>query len=229
LIKLGEKFLDPSSELNPYGYIRPEYQGALGLSVTKDEFVQIPLLEPDKEKTSISRIIEINERGEAKIEEKMKFLGSIPGSNITELSLMHIEDDAQEVEIDIKYRAKGLALKQGNFLLFHIPGIQYSAYSVGARIRKYPIYWGKLEKEENEIKIKIPEGYTVRYLPKEISPSNPYIEFKNTLLKDAKTITYTDYYIDKEELIPVEYYREYKNAITQIAELPEEWIILEKE
>jgi hypothetical protein len=255
LIKLRGTFLDPSSELNPYGYIRPEYQGVLGLSVTKNEFVEIPLFEPDKEKTSISRTIELKENGEAKIEEKMKFLGSqatglkslrymreedkrnmiesylnrsIPGSKIIDLSLMHIEDETPEVEIDIKYSAKGLALKQGNFLLFHIPGINYSAYSVGATERNYPIYWGKLEKEENEIKIKIPEDYTVRYLPKEINLSNPYIEFKNTLFKDAKTITYTDYYIDKEESIPVEYYPEYKNAITQIAELPEEWIILEK-
>jgi hypothetical protein len=256
LIKLGEKFLDPSSELNPYGYIRPEYQGVLGLSVTKDEFVQIPLFEPDKEKTSVSRTIELNENGEAEIEETMKFLGSmatnlkslrymreedkknmiesylnrsIPGSNITELSLMHIEDDAQEVEIDIKYRAKGLALKQGNFLLFHIPGINYSAYSVGATERKYPVYWGKLEKEENEINIKIPDNYTVRYLPKKINLSNPFIEFKNSFEQGEKSITYTDYYIDKEELIPVDYYAEYKDIITQIAELSEEWIILEKE
>jgi hypothetical protein len=255
LIKLKGTFLDPSSELNPYGYIRPEYQGVLGLSVTKNEFVQIPLFEPDKEKTSISRIIELNEKGEAKIEENLNFLGSmalslkslrymreedkkniiesylnrnIPGSNITDLSFKHIVDEVPEVQINVKYQAKGLALKQGKFLLFHIPGIQYSAYSVGASIRKYPIYWGKLEKEENEIKINIPEDYTVRYLPKEISLSNPFIEFKNTLLKDAKTITYTDYYIDKKELIPVDYYAEYKDIITQIAELSEEWIILEK-
>jgi len=255
LIKLGEEFLDPSSELNPYGYIRPEYQGVLGLSVTKDEFVQIPLFEPDKEKTSVSRIIEINEKGEAKIEEKMKFLGimainlkslrymreedkkntienylnrNIPGSNITDLSFNHIDDSVPEVQIDIKYKAKGLALKQGKFLLFHIPGIEYSAYSVGATERKYPIYWGKLEKEENEIKIKIPKGYTVRYLPKEISLSTPFIEFKNSFERTEKSITYTDYYMDKEELIPADYYSEYKNIITQIAELPEEWIILEK-
>ncbi len=256
LIKLRGNFLDPSLELNPYGYVRPEYQGTTGLSVTKNEFIKIPLFEPDKEKTSISRTIELNEKGKAEIEETMIFLGSmatslkslrymreedkknmiesylnanIPGSNITDLSLIHIEDAAPVVKIDIKYRAKGLALKQGNFLLFHIPGIEYSAYSVGARMRKYPVYWGKLEKEENEINIKIPEGYAVRYLPKEINLSNPYIEFKNTLLKDEKTITYTDYYINKKELIPVEYYQEYKNAITQIAELSEEWIILEKE
>lgn len=255
LIKLGETFLDPSSELTPYGYIRPEYQGTTGLSVTKNEFVQIPLFEPDKEKTSVFRTIELNEKGEAKIEENLKFLGSmalslkslrymreedkkniiesylnrnIPGSKIIDLSLMHIEEEVPQVEIDIKYSAKGLALKQGNFLLFHIPGINYSAYSVGATERKYPIYWGKLEKEENKIKINIPEDYTVRYLPKEINLSNAFIEFKNSLEKNEITITYTDHYIDKKELIPVEYYSEYKDAITQIAELSEEWIILEK-
>ncbi len=256
LIKLGEIFLDPSSELTPYGYVRADYQGTIGLSINKNEFIQIPLFEADKEKTSISRIIELNEEGEAKIEENLKFLGSmaislkslrymreedkkniiesylnrnIPGSNITDLSFNHIIDEVPEVQINVKYQAKGLALKQGNFLLLHIPGVKYSAYSVGATERKYPIYWGKLEREENEIKINIPEDYTVRYLPKEISLSNPFIEFKNTLLKDAKTITYTDYYIDKEELIPVDYYAEYKDIITQIAEIPEEWIILEKE
>ena len=255
LIKIGETFLDPSSELIPYAYIRPEYQGTSGLSITKNEFVEIPLLEPDKEKSSIFRTIELNENGEASIEEKMTFLGSmaaslkslrymrqedkknmlesylnrnIQGSNIIDFTLTHIEDQSPEVEIDLEYKANGLALKQGNFLLFHIPGINYSAYSVGATIRKYPVYWGKLSKNENEIEIKIPENYTVRYLPEEIDLSNPFIEFKNYVESDGRSITYTDYYIDKKELIPVEYYTEYKDIITQIAELTEEWIILEK-
>ena len=255
LVKTEEIFLDPSSELIPYGYIRPEYQGTKGLSVNKNEFAQIPLLEPDKEKTSISRTIELKENGEASIEEKMTFLGSmaaslkslrymrqedkknmlesylnrnIQGSNIIDFTLTHIEDQSPEVEIGIEYKANGLALKQGNFLLFHIPGINYSAYSVGAMIRKYPVYWGKLSKNENEIKIKIPENYTVRYLPEEIALSNPFIEFENFIGSEGQSITYRDYYIDKEELIPVEYYTEYKDIITQIAELPEEWIILKK-
>lgn len=256
LIKLGDTFLDPSSELNPYGYVRTEYQGTIGLSVTKSEFVQIPLFEPDKEKTSAFRTIKLNEKGKAKIEENLKFIGNmalslkslrymreedkkniiesylnrnIPGSNITDLSLMHIEDEVPEVEIDIKYSAKGVALKQGSFLLFHIPGVNYSAFFVGTTERKYPIYWGKLSKGENKIKINIPEGYRVRYLPKEINLTNPFVEFKNSFETDEKSITYTDYYTDKEELIPVENYPEYKDIITQIAETPEEWIILEKE
>jgi hypothetical protein len=255
LVKIGEIFLDPSSELNPYGYIRAEYQGTTGLAITKNEFVQIPLLKPEEEKTSISRKIELNEKGEATIKEKMTFLGdmatglkslrymreedkknmiesylnrNIPGASIIDLSLKNIDNDAPEVEIDIEYKAKGLALKQGNFLLFHVPGVKYSAYSVGATERKYPIYWGKLSKEENEIKINIPEDYTVRYLPKELNLSYPFIDFKNSLEKDEKSIVYKDYYIDKEELIPVDYYAEYKDIITQIAQLSEEWIILEK-
>jgi len=255
LVKLEEVFLDPSSELNPYGYIRPKYQGGLGLSVTKNEFIQIPLFEPDKEKTSISRIIELNEKGEAKIEETMTFTGSmapnlkslrymreedkknviesylnrnIPGANIKNLSFEHINDEFPEVEINVKYQVDGLALKQGNFLLLHIPGINYSAYSAGARIRKYPIYWGKLAKEENKIKINIPENYRIQYLPKELNLSNPFIEFQNSFEKTANSITYKDSYMDKKESIPVEYYPEYKDILTQIAELSEEWIILEK-
>jgi len=255
LIKTGETFLDPSSELIPYGYIKPEYQGTTGFSVTQNEFVEIPLFEPDKEKTFVSRVIELGENGEAGIKEQMKFSGSmaanlkslrymrqedkknmlesylnssIPGSNIIDFILTHIEDQIPEVEIAIEYKANGLALKQGNFLLFHIPGMNYSAYSVGATIRKYPIYWGKLAKDENEIKINIPKNYTVRYLPEEINISNPFIEFKNSIESESSSITYRDYYMDKKELIPVEYYPEYKDIITQIAELSEEWIILEK-
>ena len=255
LVKLENTFLDPSSELYPYGYIRTEYQGVLGLSVTKKEFVKIPLFEPNKEKTSVSRIINLNEKGQAKIEEKMTFLGSmapslkslrymreedkknmiesylnrnIPGANIKNLSFKHIDDESPEVEINVEYQVDGLALKQGNFLLLHIPGINYSAYSAGTRIRKYPIYWGKLAKEENKIEINIPKSYKIQYLPKEINLSNPFIEFKNSLEKTNNSITYEDYYIDKKELIPVEYYTEYKEMITQIAKIPEEWIILEK-
>ena len=256
LVKLGRVFLDPSSELYPYGYIRTEYQGTLGFSATKNEFVKIPLFEPDKEKTSVSRIIDLNEKGQAKIEEKMTFTGSmasnlkslrymreedkenviesylnrnIPGANIKNISFEHINEEFPEVRINAKYEANGLALKQGNFLLLHIPGINYSAYSAGTRIRKYPIYWGKLAKEENKIEINIPENYKILYLPKELNLSNPFIEFNNSFEKTENSITYKDSYMDKKELIPVDYYLEYKEMITQIAEIPEEWIILEKE
>ncbi len=255
LVKMGEIFLDPSSELNPYGYIRAEYQGTEGLSVTKKEFTQIPLFEGDKEKTSVKRIVELDKDGDAEIEEKIKSFGNtaldlkslrylrkeekrniiedylnrnIPGSNITSLSFNHIEDENPEVEIDIRYQVSGLAIKQENFLLLNIPGIEYSAYSVGATERKYPIYWGKLEKKENEIIIHIPEGFKVRYLPQEISLSNSFLEFKNSLEKSEKSIIYKDYYLQKKEILPVEDYPEYKEIITKIAELPEEWIILEK-
>lgn len=255
LVKLGNIFLDPSSELYPYGYIRTEYQGVLGFSVTKNEFIKIPLFEPDKEKTSVSRTINLNEKGQAKIKEKMTFTGSmapnlkslrymreedkknmiesylnrnIPGANIENLAFEHINDEFQEVEINVEYRADGLALKQGNFLLLHIPGINYSAYSAGISERKYPIYWGKLAKEENKIEINIPKNYRIQYLPKELNLSNPFIEFNNSFEKTENSITYKDSYMDKKELIPVDYYTEYKDMITQIAEIPEEWIILEK-
>ena len=255
LVKLGDIYLDASSELYPYGYIRTDYQGVLGLSVTKNEFVKVPLFEPDKEKTSISRKIDLNEKGQAKVEEKMTFTGSmasslkslrymreedkknviesylnrnIPGANIKNLSFEHINDNFPKVDINVEYEADGLALKQGDFLLLHIPGINYSAYSAGTKMRKHPIYWGKLAKEENKIEINIPEGYRILYLPKELEFSNPYIEFNNSFEKTENSITYKDSYMDKKELIPVDYYTLYKDMITQIAEISEEWIILEK-
>ena len=42
LVAVGETFLDPSSEDNPYGWVRPKYQGTKGLSIRRKGLVDIP-------------------------------------------------------------------------------------------------------------------------------------------------------------------------------------------
>ncbi|MEO0294197.1 MAG: DUF3857 domain-containing protein [candidate division WOR-3 bacterium] len=255
LVKLEDTFLEPSSELIPYGYVSSEYQNTVGLSIDKNEFVKIPLFEEEKEKTSIRRIVELRENGDAVIEEEIKNLGesamllknfrylrkeekeniiegylneNIPGAILENVYFTHIEDLNPEVKVNVKYEIPELAIKQEDFLLLHLPGIKYSAYSVGTTERKNPIYWGKLKKEENEIIIKIPKGFKVRCLPKEIYFSLPFIEFKNSFTYLEESIIYKDYFSQKEEFFQKEVYPEYKEIMTKIAELSEEWIILEK-
>jgi hypothetical protein len=94
--------------------------------------------------------------------------------------------------------------------------------------RNYPIYWGQLSTAENEITIQIPEGYKIRYIPEGIEAGSNSLEFKSEVLKSGNKIIYRDSYIDKNEMVPVKEYPDYKEAVMKIATLPEEWIILEK-
>lgn len=256
LIKVGDDFLDPASELNPYGYVRVKYQGTKGLSLREKGFIDIPLFNADKEKVSIKREINLDENGDAHVDEHHSYFGnqvllirqlrymreeekrnaiesfinrSIPNAELKNYTIEHLGDITPEITFDLEYNAQALGLKEGDFILLHLPGIQYSAYSVGALERNYPIYWGVLSTSENEITIQIPEGYKIRYIPGGVEAGSNSLEFKSEVLKSGNKIIYRDSYIDKDEMVPVEEYTDYKKAIMQIATLPEEWIILEKE
>jgi len=255
LVKVGKDFLDPSSELTPYGYVRPKYQGTKGLSVREKGLIDIPLFQAEKEKFSIKREVRLDGEGDAVIKEHLIFMGNqvldlrqlkylreeqkrnvlqvfinrtIPNAELSDYSIEHLDDIAQEITIELDYSVTSLGLKEGNFILLHIPGLEYSAYSVGAEMRNYPIYRGNLSRAEKEITIHLPEGYRIRHLPKGVSAGSNSLEFKSILEKVGNKIIYKDVYIDKEEIVPVEEYPEYKKAIMEIATLPEEWIILEK-
>ncbi len=255
LLKVGDVFIDPASELNPYGYVRVKYQGTKGLSIEQKALIDIPLFPPDKEKLSTKRAIKLDKNGDGNVEEKLLFSGNqvlglrqlkymrkeerrnilesyinrtISGAEINSYSIEHLNDNAPEIKIDLSYRVPGLGLKEGNFILFHIPGLEYSAYSVGATERKYPIFWGHLSREEKEIKIYLPNNYRVRYLPSGISCSTGSLKFESSLKKAEDKIIYRDSYIDKKQVVPVDEYSEYKKAIMTIATLPQEWIILQE-
>lgn len=255
LLKVGNDYLDPSSELTPYGYVRPKYQGTKGLSIMKKSLVDIPLFEPDKEKIVFDRDIRLDRDGNAIVKETVKFTGNhildlrqlrylreeriknimesfinktIPDAKLISYSIEHLNDITQEIIFNLKYSVSSLGLKEKDFILLHIPGLEYSAYSVGAPTRNYPIYWGHLSKEEKKIIIHLPDGYKVRHIPPGISYSIESLEYNGTLRSLKNRIVYKDTYIDKKEMISVEEYPEYKEALMGIAMLPEGWIILEK-
>lgn len=255
LLKLGNKYLDPASELMPFGYIRPEYQGTEGLSIMRKEIVDVPLLEPEQEKTEIKRDVYVKKDGSADIEEEITFSGNqvtslkmlkyyrdeqkknilesyvnqnVQGAELTYYEFSNLNSFKNELGINLRYKSPNMGLNLGDYLLLKLPGINYSASSVGAEKRNYPLYRENLSKEAHKIRLNLPEGYSVRYLPENVEISSDFLDFNCEFKKMDNRIIYMDYLIGKEDIIPVEKYSEYQKYIMKIATIPEEWIILEK-
>ncbi|OYD16369.1 hypothetical protein CH333_03665 [candidate division WOR-3 bacterium JGI_Cruoil_03_44_89] len=255
LVRCDGVFLDPSVESVPFGYVRPEYQGTRGLSIGTGEIVEIPFLEPEDEMSYTDRNIYLSEDGSGKVEEVLTFTGNdvlffrnwkylreeerrkqleshinlvLPNASLKGYHIEHLEDLNPEMQITLDYTAPDIATEEGRYMLLHIPGINYTAYYVGVEQRPYPVYNENLSLNKNRIRIYLPKGYRVRYIPTAINYDSEPIKFTSKIKKTKKYIEYSDSYDTRMGLIPLENYPEYREGIMKMAEIPNRWIILEK-
>lgn len=255
LVKCKNVILDPANESIPFGYVRPKYQGTKGLSIGKGEIVDIPYLSLDNESSMTDRIIHLSTDGSGKVKEILSFKGnnvlffrnwkylrkeerkkqleSYINSILSNVSLIdykieHLNDLNPEMKIILDYTVPNIATKEGRYLLLHIPGINYSAYYVGAPKRPYPVFYENLSLDKNRVIIYLPRGYRVRYIPAGFTYKSKPVAFESSLKKTKRYIEYNDTYTIQMGLIPIEKYPEYRRCIMKMAEMPNRWIILER-
>jgi len=255
LVKYKNVLLDPANESIPFGYVKPKYQGTKGLSITKGEIVDIPYVSLDKESSITDRIIHLSSDGSGKVKEILSFKGNnvlffrnwkylrkeerkkqlesyinsiLSNASLKDYKIEHLDDLNPEMKITLNYTVPNIATKEGRYLLLHIPGINYSAYYVGAPKRPYPVFYENLSLDKNRIIIYLPQGYRVRYIPRGITYKSKPVEFESSLKKTKRYVEYNDTYTVQMGLIPVEKYPEYRKGIMRMAKIPNRWIILEK-
>ncbi len=256
LVYLDGKYYDLSYETMPFGYIRNQYQGTTGLSVEKGELVNVNIVPLEEQKSVLEREVKLSSNGDATIKDRWSFKGDdvlyfrelrnlkkeemdifvrrfinnyVKDAEIQDYKFSFLDTLNNIVQLDASYRVKNLGIIQGKFMLLNIPGINYSAYSVGKQNRYYPFYLSSISRSENSIKIIFPKEYKLKGKPDDITFKKEGYSFIARIKESKDFINYYDRFENIVNIISVKEYPEYRECVMNMSKIPLKWIILERE
>ena len=115
-----------------------------------------------------------------------------------------------------------------SWIIFSIPYFELRFPEVSLQKRNYPIQYVTSRQETDQLAIKIPEGYSVKYLPPALRVQSPYVEFEIIYDQQGDEIDITRKLAFPRRYIPVEDYESYKSDLEKIAYSSKQKIFLEQ-
>jgi len=254
----GYIFLDPTLELNRFGYMTTDMQNVSIFVVNEDgyEFVKLPIerdnisgIKVETEmKIGDDYVIEVNEKniffGEEEISARMntkyatqdaiwaffeKVAQSIYASaKLKDIHISNPSDLSKHFSVNLKYDVKDHIKEAGDLLIFDLPSGQMNVI-VSAEKRTHPMWLPALNKTSSIITIIIPSNCKIHHLPADVEKDTPFGRYKREVSADRNKITIENHFSTKMLEIPADMYRDYKKFIEYIAKATKESIILKKE
>ena len=126
------------------------------------------------------------------------------------------------------YTLNRFAPKSGKYMIFSVPYFELHFSEVSLEERKYPIQHTTSQQQTDQLAIKLPEGYSVKYLPPALRVQSPYVEFEIIYDQQGDEIDITRKIAFPVRYIPVEDYKSYKADLEKIAHSSKQKIFLEK-
>ncbi|HOK39812.1 MAG TPA: DUF3857 domain-containing protein [bacterium] len=153
-----------------------------------------------------------------------------PDAEIISYDVENLDFLERPLSIKTQYKIKNYIIKAGNIYILKLLGVKkyFPEIALDENVRKYDIVYPAIESKVNEIKIKIPDFYSVDFLPEEIKLENDFIYFERKINydKENQIIHYKDRFDIKSKIVPVSMYASHKNLLQKIEKLTDEQIIL---
>ncbi|MEA3307141.1 MAG: DUF3857 domain-containing protein [Elusimicrobiota bacterium] len=215
-----------------------------------------PLANPDMEMSHAINTIKINKKGNLKARlvlnptgnhqvdwrvfktskktETDKFFekfvhGIHPNARLKNYDIKNLSDLSKDIEISVEYNIKNYALKAGDkYLLFKVPSIKRSAWSVGQTERQLPMYWQTKNKTFLKATISLPKKFKLYYAPKELNLMTAGQEYHGAYKSAKGEIVFTEESTRNKIKISTNDYSSYKTFVQDISKFTDEWIVIEK-
>ena len=151
-----------------------------------------------------------------------------PGSILKEYDYRKPDDYSGNLFLEFNYEAKEILKKSGeNYLIMNIP-VSYSFDEITLKERKFDLAYPATEGKKYSIKIKMPEGYSLKGLPDSLEVSNKYFSYKANISIDNDYIIYKDHYVRTGLRIPPEDYVQYRQDMLKFDYFVKTPLIFEK-
>ncbi|GAB4281873.1 MAG: hypothetical protein Kow0029_27190 [Candidatus Rifleibacteriota bacterium] len=126
------------------------------------------------------------------------------------------------------YQLNRFAPKSGKYMIFSIPYFELSFPEVSLEKRNFPVVYTTTKLRTEQVSIKVPEGYTVKYLPSALRIQSPYVEFEAIYDQQGDTIKISRKLAFPRRIVPVADYIAFKEDLEKIAFSSKERIFLEE-
>jgi len=245
-------YLGPSPNV-PFGTLFE--QDAMGLSISSGKLKKSPLNTPSEEATTRRTNAQLSTDGSLTLTEKVEFKGQNSArwkQYLKNLSPAELRQEAEELASDIhpnaklldysfsgiepldknaaytlKVRISDYATRAGDYLIFYLPGVEHSAYFVGAIDRHYPIDRTTRSAATLNLNIQLPAGAKLIYYPEDVSISNQYDSYTASfLIPGYGALQFSENTQVLNPWIPTRDYARYKELVQDMARLSQEPIVL---
>ncbi len=159
-----------------------------------------------------------------------KFVHGIhPNARLKNYEIKNLSDLSKDIEINVAYDIKNYALKAGDkYLLFKVPNIKRSAWSVGQTERQLPMYWQTKNKTFLKATISLPKKFKLYYAPKNKIIEAVGQKYTAAYASVKEKIELTEESTRNEIKISAKNYPKYKTFVQEMAKFTDEWIVIEK-
>ena len=249
-------YLDATATDFRYPYFRSDDHETNAMNVMLGTMRTVPLPPPEDNATLTVRKIKIEQDGTTHIDIETTYNGPSEASirsfarglkpeeyeKIVRQSIsaqtadyvLEVATHSNPLDFDTQYKSRSVytlnnfAPKSGKYMIFAVPYFELHFPEVSLKERKYAIQHSTSHQQTDQLAIKLPEGYNVKYLPPALRIQSPYVEFEIIYDQQGDEIDITRKIAFPRRYIPTEDYQTYKADLEKIAYSSKQKIFLEK-
>lgn len=151
-----------------------------------------------------------------------------PRARLKGYKLENLEDLSKDLVFSLSLEAPGYAMKAGKYMILKVPGLDYSAADAAQTQRELPLFWYSRGLTSLRLTLKLPPGYRLYYAPKDLDIRLAGETYKASFEPSPGLLKFTEEYRMDNTWIDPAAYPDYKAFKQALAQLSENWIVLEK-
>lgn len=250
-------YLDPTSSDHRFPYFNGNDHGTLVINSILREIHQTPIPPPSANMRKYIINVKLEENGEAFVEYKSNYTGDweawirgfwagipeaewedqinnmisedYPSTELIEYAIENPDDLDKQFGLSWKYKIDELPFFAKDLVIFRIPDLRrYTFDEVTYQDRNFDIVYETSYCVSHSAEVKIPQGFTVKYIPSKVSLNSPYGSYFAEYRVKNNTIFFDDSYERTKRIVPVNDYENYKDFLNKITEYSRNRIILQR-
>jgi|GEM_PF-5815047 len=252
------RFLDPTSEYNPYGHLWGAAQGVQTYvcGAQRSQLLATPVFPSEANQSRSRESIRLDARGGITVESherltgdhalrlrymcanpaqrrvflESNLVGIAPGAELISFDFKNLENLREPVVLTCNYKAAGFAMPLGRRISFKpLYAFKISQEFAAHSERHYNLDLSSRGIERCEQTYEIPEGYRVASLPESLVFETPYARYECEFRQENRTLTAVRTLTLKANHVPRSAYGEWRQFCMQADAADQQQFILEKE
>ena len=249
-------YLDSTATDYRYPYFRSDDHEAVADNTMLGTLKQVPLPPPEDNAVHITRKIELSADGTTRIDFASTQNGSSESSfrsaarnlkaeeyekqireqvsALTADYVLELATHTDPLDFNTQFNARSaytlnrFATKSGRYMIFAIPFFEMSFSEVSLEKRRYNIEYSTSRLRTDQVEIKIPASFSVKYLPPALRIQSPYVEFEIIYDQQGTNINIKRKLAFPRRIVPVADYDSFKQDLEKIAHASKQKIFLEE-
>ncbi|MBF0500557.1 MAG: DUF3857 domain-containing protein [Candidatus Riflebacteria bacterium] len=253
----GKRFwLDSTATDYRYPYFRADDHDVLAENSMARRIDHIPVPPPEDNSFHVTRDLILAADGSVKVDFKSECTGhseaNARGSSrnmkpeeyekqirasISELTpdyVLQIATHSDPLDFSSAFHARSsytlnkIAPRSGKYMIFEIPFFRMRFAEVSLAKRTYDIVYTTSSQRIDDITIKLPHGFRVKFIPEPLKIKTPYIDFESKYTQSGNDVKVFRKLSLPVRIVPVKDYEKHKEALERISRFTEERIFLEE-